>query len=648
MNPTTLKIGSGVASFISYLMPNSSMKGNNPFFLEKKSKNILKSTGFIYLVFDSSVTDKGKSLFFKKYDLDISEKLDDYSFILRLVTGNTVELCAEFQKMSEIEIAEPDFRFVSHAYEFTKPSDDLLDHQWYLENQGRDPMGTEHWKYRRGADARVIEAWQILQGVTGNMGSDTVTIAVLDKGFDLTHPDFQGKLVAPKDFSPFGSIEPFKIFQSGQSPDPNVMFTNADHGTACAGIACAKSNGQGIVGVAPNAKLMPIIYNTAGGRDLRRMFRHIMKNGGDVISCSFGNLGQPMDSLAIRAIKECATEGRSGKGCVIVFATGNDYSYLKNNELATHPNVIAVGASTSEDTFAPYTNRTTNMSVVAPGGWGHSGTMATTDPGHINRHGLLTPIGKGPVKDLDAFDFVNHHHFYRFNAEGTSFACPLVAGVAALILSANPDLKATEVKEIIEQSADKIGDPSEYVNGHSSSFGFGRVNAANAIRMTFNMPLKLYSPAELPNTLFVKPFKHNYGSNLEGEILMHEPFALFKFTTKTDQIGKKLRMTLSVPVDHDMSKILTVFMRHGAEPTPFFSGHDLQAQITEDMFVEFAVDNLQPGDYFLKVICFDKLTFNWEKGGGRFTLNFTVEQNADIGDGIFAAVEFEIDDVARV
>ncbi len=651
MNPFTLKYGHGDISLLSYIVPNSSKKEEKSFFIEKKSKNILQSTGFIYLVFDHRVTDTYKKELLKNNKLKVSEKLDNDSFIAFLMTDSfdgIVQLCANLQGLAEIKIAEPDFKILCKEYEFVLPTDDLLEHQWYLDNKGKDSLGNEDWKYRKGADAKVTEAWELLHSITGNIGSDTITIAVLDKGFDLDHPDFQGKLVAPKDFSPFGFSEPFKIFQDGQSSDPNIMFTNADHGTACAGIACAKSNGKGIVGVAPNAKLMPIIYNTAGGRDLRRMFRYIMKNGGDVISCSFGNLGQPMDSLAIRSIKECTTEGRGGKGCVIVFATGNDYSFLKDNELANHPNVIAVGATTSEDTFAPYTNRTTNMSVVAPGGWGHTGTMATTDPGHINRHGTLLALGKGPAKDMEGLDFKQHHHFYRFNAEGTSFACPLVAGVAALVLSANPDLTAMEVKNILEKTADKIGDASEYTNGHSTNFGHGRINAANAIRMAFNMPLKLYPPAELPSTAFVKPFKHNYGKDIKSQILAHEPFSMFKFSPSTHQIGKRLNMSISVPVDHDMSKVLTAFVKHQGEPTPFFGAHDIQAQITEDMFVEFSIDKLLPGNYFLKIMNFDKHTFSWANGGGAFTLNFTVVPNAGPPEELFANLDFRDGDILRV
>ena len=64
---------------------------------------------------------------------------------------------------------------------------------------------------------------------------------------------------------------------------------------------------------------------------------------------------------------------------------------------------------------------------------------------------------------------------------GTSSSCPLVAGICALLLSVNPDLTAREVKEILQSTADKIGQPWEYVNGHSEKYGYGRVNADRAV-----------------------------------------------------------------------------------------------------------------------------------------------------------------------
>ncbi len=300
------------------------------------------------------------------------------------------------------------------AITFELPTDNLLNTQWYLQNDGIDLVNKMHWCFRKGADAKVVDAWKVLWKHKGNLGSNKITIAVIDKGFDINHPDYKDKLVAPKDFYSRPPNHAFKI--RPEKDNAGRWVSNADHGTSCAGIALASANGKGIVGVAPNARFMPIQYNSASGLDLRRMFRHIMANGGDVISCSFGTLGQSMDHDTAKAILDCATKGRNGKGCVICFATGNDSELLQHKELATHPNIIAVGASTSEDTFAPYTNRSLNMSVVAPGGYGHSGTMVTTDVGTIvtELDGTIN-VGKGKN---DA------QPLYRFNAEGTSFAWP--------------------------------------------------------------------------------------------------------------------------------------------------------------------------------------------------------------------------------
>ncbi len=644
MNYTTLKLGENHISLISQSMPNDSKWQSVRNYQEKKSGIILQTSGFIYIVFKDWVTSEAIQEILSPYHLELDETLDAHAFIYFLKEGDVVRLAAHLAKDTRVKIAEPDFRQAMTECSFTLPQDDLLSKQWYLKNDGKDTIGEDHWKYKKGADARVTEAWEILHQVTGEMGSDTITIAVLDKGFELTHPDFEGKIVAPKDFSPFGEFEPFKIHIK-EGGNENSAFTTADHGTACAGIALANSNGVGIVGVAPNAKFMPIVINTGGGRDLRRMFRHIMKNGGDVISCSFGNLGVQMDSLAIRAIRECATEGRNGKGCVIVFATGNDYNFLKSNELATHPNVIAVGATTSEDTFAPYTNRTTNMSVCAPGGWGHSGMITTADPGHLNRFGDFRAIGHGPTGSEASPGFIDHHHFYRFNAEGTSFACPIVAGVAALVLSANPNLTAKEVKQILQETADSVGEASDYVHGHSHKFGYGRINAANAVRRAFNMPLRLYPPSQLPSMDFVPEFSFDYGMDVKGEIKMHESFALYRFETQPHQIGKKLSLTLNVPVDHDNKQLLTIFIKHGAEPTHLFGGHDFQAQLTEDMMTQLVVDSLQPGIYFMKLMNFSMVNFSFINGGGEFTLNLTVSNHPQ---DTFADVGFDDNDIVRV
>jgi len=242
-------------------------------------------------------------------------------------------------------------------------------------------------------------------------------------------------------------------------------------------LAIAKSNGVGIIGVAPNAKFLPVEGTTHSADSLEFVLNHCMDNGADIISCSWGSI-QPEHELTaehISVIANAAKKGRKGKGCVILFSVGNENAEHINH-YSNHPDVIAVAASTSADEHLTVSNRGRGISVCAPGGnFALVTTRASWDIGKQLSHGLS-----------DSFRFWDdgkergngglYKHF-----EGTSASCPLVAGVCALVLSANSKLKANEVREIIETTADKIGGKNEYTDGYSLRFGYGRVNAEKAV-----------------------------------------------------------------------------------------------------------------------------------------------------------------------
>jgi subtilisin family serine protease len=172
-----------------------------------------------------------------------------------------------------------------------------------------------------------------------------------------------------------------------------------------------------------------------------------------------------------QAIRKAATQGRNGKGCVILYAAGNEgKSYV--NYYAAHPNVIAVGASTSQDHHARYSNQGAELDVVAPsnGHWPILAARAWWDEGDTRYSGNYRFY-------IDGVSRGNHYKHFG----GTSSSTPLVAGICALILSANPDLTGAEVKEILIKTADKVGHPTEYYRGHSRKYGYGRVNALRAV-----------------------------------------------------------------------------------------------------------------------------------------------------------------------
>ena len=585
-------------------------------------ETLVTPTNCLFIEFNSNISRKEQRLFLKKEGLKVVEIVSKNAYIVSTKQNiDTIDLAITLQNNEQIAYAEPDLIADTAQYSFQLPTDELLHKQWYLQNNGVDPYNkNQHWKYRQGADAKVIEAWRILHENKGTICSSDLTIAVLDKGFDLSHPDFQDKIIGARDFNHENNSHipsPFAITTDDIDKQGRIS-TEADHGTACAGIALASANGKGIVGAAPNVKFMPIRYYVANGRFMREMFRHMIKNGADIASCSFGNVGLPMDRLTIRTLHNAAINGRNGRGMVIVFATGNAYSILRNNEIATHPDVIAVGASTSEDTFAPYTNRTRNMSVVAPGGYGHSGTMTTADVGFLDAlssAGELVEAGKGR----------ENNPYYRNNAEGTSFATPLVAGICALILTANPDLTAREVKSIIETTTDKVGDIGEYdENGHSFKFGYGRINAANAVRKALNLPTKDYATSfafgdDVPD------FSFDYGQTIKGSHTISSEEVVVKYVVKPGDAGKNLFAELEVALDHNPNHEFEVFVQKGRKPVHFPEDYiDKNLGQTPKILLT----NIQAGEYFFMLRCFNNKEWEYIKGGGDFEITFTISDES--------------------
>jgi len=304
-------------------------------------------------------------------------------------------------------------------------------------------------------------------------GNSNVIIAVLDDGFDLEHEDLRGKWVQGYDF-----------VDNDWDPRPvlNDVAHNDNHGTNCAGIAAATgNNGIGITGVAPYCRLMPLrIYNGNSRSDtlqptgIAYAFQYAAQHGASVISNSW--IGSYPWPVVNNAITYAATSGRNGWGCVITFAAGNFkvntayYPYLDNQW------VICVAASNRSGTAAWYSNWGTNwgetVDLCAPGGGEYSGSWWETWS-----YNLLSTDRTG----APGYTNVN---YWGFN--GTSAACPVVAGVAALVLSRNPYLHAGQVHRLLRNTATKIDSANwswgYYGNAkHSPFYGYGRVNAWYAV-----------------------------------------------------------------------------------------------------------------------------------------------------------------------
>ena len=398
---------------------------------------------------------------------------------------NPVKLSNRLREMEMVKACEANVAVPSEHY-FT-PSDQQFKNQWHLFHNGGFDLST-------GSHVDAPRAWDISQG------ERTVVVAVTDDSVDLKHRDFQGegKIVAPRDFK-------------GRDFDPLPEAASDNHGTAAAGVAIAEANGYGVVGIAPGCALMPV--RTSGFLDdntIEELFGWCTERGASVISCSWGSsaYNYPLSMRQSQALKRAATEGRNGKGCVIVFASGNanrpindtvnerewpssskNGPTLWHDGFSTHEDVIAVSACTSRNEKSAYSNWGKEISVCAPSNNGHPSTgRSRTYPlisSSFRGRGIVTTDRVG-ASGYDSSD-------YAFDFGGTSSACPLVAGIAALILSVNPDLSSREVREVLESSTDKITDPQTDPqlgnafgnydeNGHSLWFGYGKVNAFKAVK----------------------------------------------------------------------------------------------------------------------------------------------------------------------
>ncbi|MEH2418172.1 S8 family serine peptidase [Nostoc sp.] len=337
------------------------------------------------------------------------------------------------------------------------------------------------------AHANVEAAWKLSDG-TGTI------IAIIDDGVDLEHEEFRssGKIVAPRD-----------VTRKTDNPRPG---NDNNHGTSCAGVACANGN-FGASGVAPGAKLMPIrLASALGSQDEADAFVWAAENGADVISCSWGpadgvwfepndplhNQKVPLPDSTRLAMEFAINKGRNGKGCVILFAAGNGNESVDNDGYASYQKVIAVAACNDFGTRSAYSDFGQAVWCAFPSNNGDSSQTPgiwTSDRSDV----LGYNSGNRNLGDVPGN--------YTNQFGGTSSACPGAAGVVALIIARNPNLRWDEVRDIIKRSSDRI-DPSggKYdANGRSPFYGYGRMNALKAVELAKpaqRLPISIFKAVE--------------------------------------------------------------------------------------------------------------------------------------------------------
>jgi subtilisin family serine protease len=372
------------------------------------------------------------------------------------------------------------------ANELLRREDVVYCHPELIRERSRKQIFPQQWHLKAttigtatiNAHANVEAAHRISKG-------QGATIAVIDDGCDIDHPEFDrpGKLVAPRDAT-----------RRTDDPRPGI---GDDHGTACSGVACADGS-DGASGVAPQARLMPIrLASGLGSVREAEAFRWAADHGADVISCSWGPLDgrwfDPNDPTHTRpvalpastrdAIDYCVTQGRGGKGCVVLFAAGNGNESVEMDGYASYENVIAVAACNDSGRRSVYSDFGASIWCSFPSSdFGHAPfshpNPLTTGIWTTDRRGNAG-YNSGDIRQGDAAGN------YTNDFGGTSSACPGAAGVAALVISSNSNLRGVEVKEILRKACDRIdpGNGNYDATGHSDLYGYGRLNAETAVNL---------------------------------------------------------------------------------------------------------------------------------------------------------------------
>ncbi|GGQ87658.1 type VII secretion-associated serine protease mycosin [Streptomyces althioticus] len=299
----------------------------------------------------------------------------------------------------------------------TAHADTIRDRQWALDALHTDQV----WPTTRGAG---------------------VTVAVLDTGVEADHPDLDGNVLQGKDLVGFGAREGDEAW--------------ARHGTAMAGIIAGHGhgpgNGDGVLGVAPEAKILPVRViledkdparakaRSTRGNALAEGIRWAADHGADVINLS---LGDDSASAHPEEGEDEAIQYALRKGVVVVASAGNGGE--KGDRIsypAAYPGVIAATAVDRYGTRAPFSTRRWYATVSAPGV-----DVIIADPDHKYYEGW-----------------------------GTSAAAAFVSGAVALVKAAHPDLTPAQIKRLLEDTARNA--PAA---GRDDSRGFGFIDPAAAI-----------------------------------------------------------------------------------------------------------------------------------------------------------------------
>ncbi|MEM6800270.1 MAG: S8/S53 family peptidase [Bacteroidota bacterium] len=400
-------------------------------------------------------------------------------------------LANQLFESGKVDWAQPNFAVTVLAQSIqtgtpVTPSDSLYSKQYYLNNTGQNPIELGFWQSGIADwDINAPEAW------CETIGSNTIKVCVIDQGVEA-HEDLND------DNGGGGSR-----IVAGYTPDPGLTSGGVPqedpgaHGQGVAGVIGASHNNIGVAGICPECELMSVCAFTNSGAvdetdatDIGYLADGITwayTNGADVINnswvlntCTSTALFAPIET----AIDNAKANGRAGKGSLVVFSAGQEVgpgSAGGNNPYncvaypASLSSVIAVGAIDLRGDFPSYANYGPELDIVAP---------TSRQPGPSaekeNNVAIVDRTVKGynqAANNATNFDYPNMKYTRYFG--GTSVAAAEVSGVAALVLSKNPNLTAAELTNLLLSNTRTSG-----IGGSANQSGNGMLRADAVLAAT--------------------------------------------------------------------------------------------------------------------------------------------------------------------
>lgn len=325
-------------------------------------------------------------------------------FKIRTVELDTSNELSEVKKLLE---ESPEIDFVAI---------DELNELYFTPN---DPKFPELYGLKK---IKAPKAWKKAKG-------EEIVIAVLDTGVNYNHPDIRKNMWRG----------PRGVFGHDFSDNDSNPMDYHGHGSHVAGtISAVLNNSKGIVGVAPESKIMALkIFPNAYDSVISKALIYAVNNGAKIINNSWG----PRTRRPSAPILERAIRYAHSKNVICVFAAGNNNDNVKHYSPANMKETITVGASTKKDSRADFSNYGRQVDVAAPG--------------------------------VDILS-LRHNNSGYIKLSGTSMAAPHVSGAIALLLEHKPRIRRTQVKSILRSRVDKICT--------DRPIGTGRINAEFLVR----------------------------------------------------------------------------------------------------------------------------------------------------------------------